>query len=781
MEFKDDIGKPWRFEEEGLTVTRSCVWSPPGCHPVGCGVKFYADEEGKLVKVEGDENQPVTKGRLCVRCLTLKDYVNHQDRIKYPMKRDPKFRGQADKWERISWDEAFDLIESEWKRITGKYGPTSVAVWAGTGREGGTFMPYAAAVFATPNYCYTQSGYACYLPRMAASAYVLGAVYPEIDFAGGLEGTYDNPEFKVPEVIMLVGKDPLPSNPDGFFGHSVIDLMKRGAKLITVDPRSNWVSTRAEYNLRLRPGTDTALLMAMLNVIINEDLYDHDWVDKWTYGFDQLAERVQAMTPAIAAEICDVPEEDIIGAARMYANAKPASIAWGLATDQKANGQQMAHCVMALMAITGNIDVPGGNIIGGFADSLNEPGFGFKIMSDETKDALIGLHEYPAYCGMLLNAHADLMLKALETEEPYPIKMGLFAGNNLIACTSAEPRRWHDAMIKSLEFNIGLDVWMTPSVQATCDLMLPLTTVAERDGVVFTHYSSLPVTYGIMTPAIKRVGETKSDMELGWELGHRLQPDFWNEQFTDFTNFIEKFRLQGNIPLKEAREKVCVQRGCTYRKYEKGLLRGDGAVGFNTPTGRVELWSTMFQRFGDDPLPYFEEPQYSPVSTPEMLEEYPFVLTSGSRRYEFFHSEGRQIPYLREIHPEPTFDINPVDAEALGIVQNDMCVLKNQFGFCELRANVSAIVKPGVVHADHGWWYPEEDPNEPHLYGVFRSNINNLVPNFHFGKMGFGAPFKCLLCSVTKGSLADMMSEEELIAGGYDRPAVSNWKEGRNA
>lgn len=109
-------------------------------------MKFYADAEGKLVKVEGDENQPVTKGRLCPRCLTLKDYVNHPDRIKYPMKRDPKYRGQADKWERISWEEAFDLIESEWKRITDKYGPTSVAVWAGTGREGGTFMPYAAAI-----------------------------------------------------------------------------------------------------------------------------------------------------------------------------------------------------------------------------------------------------------------------------------------------------------------------------------------------------------------------------------------------------------------------------------------------------------------------------------------------------------------------------------------------------------------------------------------------------------------------------------------------------------
>lgn len=123
MEFKDDLGKSWRYEDEGLAVTRSCVWSPPGCHPVGCGVKFYADAEGKLAKVEGDENQPVTKGRLCPRCLTLKDYVNHPDRIKYPMKHDPKYRGQADKWERISWEETFDLIESEWKRITDKYGP----------------------------------------------------------------------------------------------------------------------------------------------------------------------------------------------------------------------------------------------------------------------------------------------------------------------------------------------------------------------------------------------------------------------------------------------------------------------------------------------------------------------------------------------------------------------------------------------------------------------------------------------------------------------------------
>ena len=755
MEFKDDKGKPWRFEEDGYTVTRSCVWSPPGCHPVGCGVKFYVDEEGKLVKVEGDENQPVTKGRLCVRCLTMADYVNHPDRVLHPMKRDPKDRGKADAWKQITWEEAFDLIESEHNRIVEKYGPESMAIWAGTGREGGTMMPYGAAVFGTPNYCYTQSGYACYIPRLSCSAYVLGAPYPEVDYAGGLEGTYDNPEFESPEVIVLWGKDPLPSNPDGFFGHAIIDLMKRGAKLITVDPRANWVSTRAEYNLRLRPGTDTALLMAMLNIIISEDLYDHDFVDKWTYGFDQLAERVSTVTPEQAAKICGIDAEDIIGAARMYANAKSASIAWGLGTDQKANGQQMAHSIIAMMSITGNVDIPGGNIIGGFADSLNEPGFGFDSLTEETKDKLLGLHEYPAYVGMILNAHADMMLDALETGKPYPIKMGMFAGNNLLAATcAAQPKRWHDAMVKSLEFNIGLDVWMTPSIQATCDLMLPLATVAEREGVVFTHYSSLPITYGTMSKCCK-VGEGKSDLELSYELGNRLNPEFW-AKWPTLMDYIEELRFHGTLSFEEAKEKVCIQRGHEYRKYEKGLLRGDGQPGFNTPTGRIELWSTMFQQFGDDPLPYYDEPQYSPISTPELLSEYPFVLTTGARHYEYFHSEGRQIPYLREIHPDPTFEINPVDAESLDIVDGEWCVLQNQFGKCQMRANVSPIVKPGVIQADHGWWFPEEDPNEPHLYGVWRSNINELVPHFHVGKMGFGAPFKCLLCSVKKGKVEEL-------------------------
>ena len=174
------------------------------------------------------------------------------------------------------------------------------------------------------------------------------------------------------------------------------------------------------------------------------------------------------------------------------------------------------------------------------------------------------------------------------------------------------------------------------------------------------------------------------------------------------------------------KEKVVYQREVNYRKYETGRLRPDGQPGFNTPTGRIELYSTMFRQFGEDPLPYYEEPQQSPVSTPELMDEYPFVLTTGARTYAYFHSEGKQIPLLRELNPDP------------------------QFGKCELKARVVPVVKPGVVHAQHGFWFPEEDGEEPHLFGVWRSNINELVPHKNVGKLGFGAPFKCLICKVEK-------------------------------
>lgn len=744
-----DLGKPWRYEEDGLTVTRGCAWSPPGCHPTGCGIKVYTNDEGKLVKIEGDENHPITNGRLCVRCLTMKDYVYHPDRVRYPMKRAREDRGK-DKWERTTWDEAFDLITEKVKYFKETYGPESILIMGGTGREGGPMLPaYAHACIGTPNACYTQSGYSCYIPRVAGTTYVLGATYPEMDYAGGLHGRYDDPMFKLPELIVFWGKEPLPSNGDGLFGHAAIDMMRRGSKLMSIDPRANWVSTRADWHLRLRPGTDTALAMGMLNVIIDEELYDKDFVSRWTYGFEQLAERVKEMPVEKAAEITGVDADLICSAARAYAAAKPAQIAWGLAIDQKSNGVQAGQCVLALQTITGNIDIPGGQLIGDINDGL-ELGFGWNNLGPELQSRIMGLKEYPAYVGLVLNAQCDMVLEALETEKPYAFKMGAFEDTNLLAGTcAAQPKRWHDAMSQNLEWSFGIDVWMTPTIQATCEVFLPLSTTVEHDTVVYSHYGASPIMAGAVNKCIT-VGETKGDCEIMYELGLRCMPVNF-EKYTDYYDFLADYRLGYKQTFEELREEVVHQKIETldYKKYEKGKLRPDGKPGFNTPTGRVELFSTMFQQFGEDPLPYYEEPQLSPVSTPEEFKKYPLVLTTGARTYCYFHSEGKQIPYLREMNPDPLIEINPKDALAFGVVDGQWVEVENPFGKIVLKAKVSQIVKQGVVHAQHGFWFPEADPEEPVLYDVWRSNINELIPHRYIGKLGFGAPFKCIICKVS--------------------------------
>ena len=746
-----DLGKPWRFEEDGLTVTRGCAWSPPGCHPTGCGIKTYVNSNGELVRVEGDENHPITNGRLCVRCLTIRDYVYNPDRVLYPMKRAREDRGK-NKWERITWDEAYDTIAEKVKYFKDKYGAESILVMGGTGREGGPMLPaYAHACLGTPNACYTQSGYSCYIPRVAGTTYVMGATYPEMDYAGGLPGRYDDPMFKLPELIVFWGKEPLPSNGDGLFGHAAIDMMRRGSKLMSIDPRVNWVSTRADWHLRLRPGTDAALGMAMLNVIISEDLYDHDFVEKWCYGFEQLAERVKEMPAEKAAEICGLDANQIREAARVYAAAKPAQIAWGLAIDQKSNGVQAGHCIMALEAITGNIDVPGGQLIGDVNDGL-ELGFGWNNLGPELQSKILGIKEYPAYVGLVLNAQCDMVLDALEAGDDakyYPFKMGVFEDTNFLAGTcAAQPKRWHDAMVKNLEWCFGIDVWLTPTIQATCEIFLPLSSTVEHDTVVYTHYGASPIMAGAVNKSIT-VGDCKGDCEIFYELGLRCMPINF-EKYKDYYDFLADYRLAYKRTFEELREEVVHQKTemCGYYKYESGRLRPDGMPGFNTPTGRVELYSTMFRQFGEDPLPYYEEPQFSPVSTPEKMEEYPFVLTTGARTYCYFHSEGKQIPYLREMNPDPLIEINPEDALKYGIADGQWVEVASPFGKCVLKAKVSQIVKPGVVHAQHGFWFPEKNPEEPSLYEVWRSNINELIPHFMVGKLGFGAPFKCLICSV---------------------------------
>lgn len=279
--------KEWIREENGVTIVTTCAWSPPGCHPVGCGLKLHV-KNNRLIKVEGDENHPITQGRVCPRCLALLEYVYHPHRITHPMQRVGK-HGE-NKWQRISWDEAYDTIVDKVHYYKEKFGAESIIVFGGTGRLGGNYYnPLAFMALGTPNSCYGQSGWSCYAPRAVVNGFIVGVGYPEVDYACRFPDRYDHPGWQLPKYIILWGKEPLKSNPDGFFGHSIIDMMKRGTKLIIVDPRISWLATRAEHVLKLRPGTDAALALGLLHVIINEDLYDHEFVEKFGCFGDRQA------------------------------------------------------------------------------------------------------------------------------------------------------------------------------------------------------------------------------------------------------------------------------------------------------------------------------------------------------------------------------------------------------------------------------------------------------------------------------------------------------------
>ena len=742
----------WRTGTPDDYVVRTSAWSAPGCHPVGCGLKLHV-KDGKLVDVEGDENHPISQGRLCARCLAVKEYIYHPDRIIYPMKRAKEDRGDNSKWERISWDEALDIIEERTKALQAEYGNDTVVVFSGTGRQAtlyGVAMAYGD--FRTPYHCFAMSGQACYGPRCGVANFICGNIgYPEIDIAANFPDRYDNPNYKQPGCIIIWGKDPLPSNPDGLFGHAVIDLMKRGTKIIMVDPRITWLGSRCDIVIHCRPGCDAAIAMAMNNVIIEEDLYDHEWVEKWTYGFDEYRERMATMPPERAAEIAWCDPEDIRKAARLFATSKPASIAWGLAFDQQLSGGQAGHAVMGMVAITGNLDTPGGVTCGLKSNFLGKwrVETSSELQPGEWENRL-GADEFPVFTANMFSTQPDLILEDLENDGPVKFRMAVFQSSNVIAPTcNVQPDRWAKAF-ERFEFVVVTDLFMTPTATLCGDVFLPVSTFAEQDAAVVPYYGS-NMPYLCSTNKAIEVGETKSDIEINILIGKRLNPEAWPWE-DDYDFFDCMLRDAYGFGMKEFKDYNVYNPPYTYKKYEKGMGRPDGYPGFNTPTSKIELKSTIYQTWGYDPLPYFIECPYSPVpgaaDAEETMANYPLVLTTGARKYTSFHSEHRMIPSLRQIDPWPIVQINPKDAEKYGVIDGGWATLYNMFGKCNMKVEVTCTVHEGVVMATHGWWFPEQESNYPNLNGVWKANVNSLLAHKYNNPMGYGSIHKSMCCAI---------------------------------
>lgn len=776
------------WEEDGYTVTRTYQYSPPGCHQ-SCGVLFYT-KDNKLEKVEGDPLSPVYQGKLCMRCVNLPEPVNDETRVKYPMRRAGE-RGE-NKWQRISWDEAYDEIEQHVREIWENDGPEAILVGLGTGRNVNWQIPFFGhAVLKTPNVANTFfTGYACYLPRVVACMGALGD-FPVSDGSQGSELRYDNPEYQHPEVIVIWGCEPLISNAESFLGHWFLPAVQAGAKIISIDPALTWWGARAEYFLQLRPGTDGALGCAMLNVIISEDRYDHEFVDYWCAGMDELWEAVKDTTPEWAAEICDLDPEDIRGAARLYASGNNSTIHFGVAFDQQLNvfGTTLAMC--DLLAICGNVDVPGGDLLMRGAFECNvayAAGDPYVPPEANAKKLTTSYALHREMVDFMANASSDGIIHAIETGDPYPIKMLWIQSQNQIACMGADAPRAYDCL-KKIPYIVNVDPILTPTSVAFADLILPVASGPERDSVR---------AWWQPLRAMKKVTsfyETKTDEEIIVDLAKRLDPELFDElginTAEDYLNWFLHYGTGGNVesgdvesghkitntPTKYTHDYqyLVEEGGCeydewnaTYRKYEKGMLREDGQLGFGTPTGRIELVPLAYKAWDVVPYPAHIEPSHGPITTPDEMKEYPLILTTGRRSWEFFHSEHRNLPLSRELHPYPLALINPGTAKEYGIEDGQWTWIENGHGRFMQRAKLSRTVKPYLVSVEHAWWYPEREGAEPSLFGVFDSNPNNCIYTFETGPGAAGAPYKQQICKIYPVKEGDITPTQQVVKfGGF--------------
>src|SRR3972149_1057996 len=318
--------------EKVKTVCRSCHG--------GCGV-IAEVKEGRVIKVEGDPASPISFGTMCSKGLAMPQLACHPDRILHPMKKGPQG------WERISWDEALDTVAGKFAEVVKEHGPEAILLGHGTGRDYLSHFFRFANLLGTPNL--VTSGHMCYLSRIGTTLITCGN-FPVADYEGE------------PKCIVLWGANPLWTNPDEYKGVGFWRAYKKGAKLIVIDPRKNFYAKKADLWLQPRPGTDAALALGFFNVIIEEGLYDQEFVSKYIHGWDAFAERVREYPLHKVEQIAGVGKEPNREGGRLYARTKPAAIHWGVSTEQTINCTDYTRTVTGLMAVTGNLDVPAGNV-----------------------------------------------------------------------------------------------------------------------------------------------------------------------------------------------------------------------------------------------------------------------------------------------------------------------------------------------------------------------------------------------------------------------------------
>ncbi len=675
-----------------------------GCHSE-CGVLVCVDK-GRVAKIQGDPEHPSSRGYICVKGRNYAEFAYHPDRVKHPLKR-LGGKGQG-RWEPIAWDQALDEIASGLTAIKEKHDVCSIGTFHGTAPRQSLFSTRLfAAALGTPNVGNTDL-HICHAPSMVAENVTFGcSVLQE-----------EGPDYLSSKCIFVCGGNPVVAHPPR--GRDILEGAKRnGAKLIVVDPRRSELAARAHRWLRIRPGTDVALILGMLHTIIVEKLYNEEFVQRHCHGFEELRKHVEAYTPERMAAITWLSAADIRETARLFAGTRPAAVHHRVGVEQNLNSTQTNRSLAILAAITGNLGVKGGNLLPNRPPGYVPTGgvIGFSRLPAETGLGRLGKDQYPLISGeeaAFLFVHAAIASKAMLHGDPYPLRALFLAGANPVLNMQNTRRTWE--AFKSLDLFVVADFFMTPTAELA-DYVLPATTWLERDECCDEQYMGCVAA---RQKAIEPIGESRDDVQMVIDLVKRLPWANRQRLPWESASHFNDWRVKGmGIAFEDLKAKGYVSVEPAYRQYEKG--------GFATPTKKVELYSTVLEKYGYEPLPVYVEPSESPFSTPELMKEYPYTLITGGRTIEYYHASGRQIKALRDRRPDPEIEVHPEAAAREGLSEGQWVWLETpQIKGERARFKVRFFtgIDPRVVHALHGWWFPER-PEPDH--GCFESNISVVL------------------------------------------------------
>jgi anaerobic selenocysteine-containing dehydrogenase len=678
---------------------------------MGCGINCYV-KNGRLVRIEGMKEAPMNRGKLCAKAYASMQWLYSPQRLKYPLKRvGPK--GES-KFERITWDEALDIIANKLKEQKQKYGPESLAVLSPRHCNYKDYFKRFLVAHGSPNYAHSGI---CAVQRAFGWAYTLGI--PAVGSMADVEHS---------DLIILWTVNPVYAGTSMGTLKSVLDAKERGAKLIVIKPEMQPDAAKADIWLPIKPSTMTALALAMINVVVNEKLYDAEFVSQWCYGFDRLVPHIQKYTPQWAETITGLPARQIEEVARMYAKTKAACIMTGNAFDQISDSNHATRAVAILIAITGHLDRPGGNTVRGGSTMprlrtlLNlhrrmDQSWVDKLVAPEIAEPFQPFIEGPSssYYGTF---------NSILTEKPYPIKTIIAPGTQPPVSTR-NPGRIIEALNK-LEFFVVVDV-METSAMPWADVVIPVTTPYETDHPFENTGTWIMARNRVIAP----LGDYKSDYEFWLDLGNKMGygDEFWHGDIKACMDYqLEYFGMTMEELRKHSTGIHYEPKPAVYEKYKQIFSNRTSWFKDNPylPEGKVAIYSTTFEKNGFSPLPEWTDPPELPTSSPELLAKYPLIFFDGHTSDVYNHSWLRNVPYLREMQPDPWIHIHPDTASARGIADGDWVTIESPHGWVKAKAEYFPGIRPDTIMGLNGFWQKCDQlgkPGYPLLDGGANVNV----------------------------------------------------------